>query len=69
MWARHTRELVDPEIIKVIIEHAQSVLSYESPLVTLAQEKDCCLEHSCPHHDGLKQDVNGKWYNPLEKEN
>lgn len=26
--------------------------------------EDCCLSHSCPHHDGMQKDGNDEWYNP-----
>lgn len=27
--------------------------------------EDCCLNHSCPHHDGMQKNIEGKWYDPF----
>ena len=27
--------------------------------------RECCWEHDCPHHNGMKQNVSGQWYNPF----
>lgn len=27
--------------------------------------RECCCQHDCPHHDGMKKNANGEWYTPL----
>ena len=57
-----------PTDITEIDLHYLSMDTDEEPVPdfdALLPGRECCWEHDCPHHDGMKTTADGRWYNPF----